>query len=322
MKKDFLFIFCLHPLSRRTPEAFGAGTSPVLLDPIDQEDFAKLDYQVMRHPFESQNEPPPSVPRRSWGVVWRSLTLAVALAGFAVSIAELLLPGKAGWPDAALLLTMLMATLGWLACQLPGQNVILATTIIAVIGSLAHGLSAATGIPFGAVRFTKNSSPLLFNALGWPIPLIWVVVVLNSRGVARMILRPWRKFRDYGLRVIGLTTILSVLLDAAMEPYASQVRHYWIWEPMRVNWLGVLLSNSLGWLLTALLILAFATAVLIDKRLRSIHQPTDYCPLALWLSALTLFIAGDLTRGLWVNAACASILGLITAAFAIRGARW
>jgi hypothetical protein len=31
-------------------------SSPVSIRPIQQEEFAKLDYQVMRHAFESQNE--------------------------------------------------------------------------------------------------------------------------------------------------------------------------------------------------------------------------------------------------------------------------
>ena len=31
-------------------------TSPICLRPITQEDFAQLDYQVMRYAFESQNE--------------------------------------------------------------------------------------------------------------------------------------------------------------------------------------------------------------------------------------------------------------------------
>src|ERR1700678_829 len=31
-------------------------TNAISLDPIGQEEFAKLDYQVMRHVFESQNE--------------------------------------------------------------------------------------------------------------------------------------------------------------------------------------------------------------------------------------------------------------------------
>jgi hypothetical protein len=31
-------------------------TSAIPLNPMEQEDFARLDYQVMRHAFESQNE--------------------------------------------------------------------------------------------------------------------------------------------------------------------------------------------------------------------------------------------------------------------------
>jgi hypothetical protein len=53
------------------------------------------------------------------------------------------------------------------------------------------------------------------------MPFIWAVAVLNSRGVARLILRPWRKTTKYGLWVIGLACVLTVIFDFNLEPFAG-----------------------------------------------------------------------------------------------------
>jgi uncharacterized membrane protein len=107
--------------------------------------------------------------------------------------------------DALVLLLALATTLVSLAGQLPAQNVLLATVVIALIGGGIHAIGAFTGIPFGPVIYTPENGPRLFNALPWFMPFLWVIVILNARGVARLILRPWRKLRVYGFWLIGTT---------------------------------------------------------------------------------------------------------------------
>jgi len=82
-------------------------------------------------------------------------------------------------------------------------------------------------------------------------------------------------------------------------------------------------SNFLGWLVAALLILAFATPALIDKRRqRSANRPPDYHPLVIWLLAMVLFAAGDVTKQLWLASGVTGCIGLAVAIFALRGAKW
>jgi len=88
--------------------------------------------------------------------------------------------------------------------------------------------SGDDGIPFGPFLFGVEAGPQLFKTLPWAMPLIWVVAVLNSRGVVRLILRPWRKLRSYGFWLIGLTAALTMLFDLAFDPFASRVKHYWL----------------------------------------------------------------------------------------------
>ena len=234
------------------------------------------------------------------------------------------LPGKPGWPEAILLFTATLATLTTLTRHLPVQNALLAAVIIAAIGTVAHVIGVITAIPFGPIRFTEASGPRFFNLVSWAMPLIWVLVVLNSRGVARLILRPWRKLRAYGFWLIGLTVILSVLLAAALEPFAGAVKRYWLWEATRLpfTWTGAPITNFLGWLVVTSLIMAFAAPPLIDKRPRPVSRPPDYHPLIVWLLALVLFATGAALNQLWLPFAYCLGLGIAAATFAVRGARW
>lgn len=234
------------------------------------------------------------------------------------------LPGKPGWPEALLIVTLTLATLTNLARQLPAQNVLLAAAIIGVVGGIAHALGALTAIPFGPFTYLDRIGPVFFRTLAWPIPFLWILIVLNSRGVARLILRPWRKLKTYGFWLIGVTTALVVLFDLALEPFASQVNRYWLWLPTTfpVTWHGTPLTNSLGWLVTTLLLLAFATPPLINKQSRSRKTVPDYHPLVVWLLGLGLFATGAGLHHLWLATAFCVVTAGVVAFFALRGARW
>jgi uncharacterized membrane protein len=232
------------------------------------------------------------------------------------------LPGKAGWPGAVLLLLAAAGTVAALARQLPLQNVLFAASVIALAGGAATWLDLKTGVPFGPL-LSISAGPKLFGTLPWPIPVVWVVAVLNSRGVARLILRPWRKIQSYGFQLIGLTAGLAALFDLALEPFATRVKDYWFWEPTRfpVTWQGAPLVNSFGWAVVTLLVLAFVTPLLINKR-PTPRQPPDFYPLAIWLGGIFLFAAGCASAGLWLATALDVVIAIVTAVFAVRGSRW
>jgi len=274
----------------------------------------------------SQNQPAPFAGGKITAWVHGLLTALVAVcfvAAFAAFRTSANLPDKPDWPDAVLLALATASTVAALSRRLPLQNVLWSALIIAVIGGTAHALGEITALPFGPFVFGPGAGPELFKTLPWPIPLLWVFVVLNSRGVARLILRPWRKTKAYGFWVIGFTTALVMLFDFALDPFASRVNHYWFWTPTKVpvTWQGAPLVNFISWAFASLLMLAFVTPLLINKRPKGKSSP-DYHPLGLWLGALLLFAGAATLKGLWPAAVADAGIGAVTAVFAIRGAQW
>jgi uncharacterized membrane protein len=251
---------------------------------------------------------------------------ALFLVVFLLVWARLWLPypvlGQGRWPDGMLVVLAAGTTLASLTRRLPGQNVMLASFIIALIGGVAHTVGALTAVPFGPIVYTDRIGQRLFDPLPWAVPLLWLVAILNSRGVARLILRPWRQTRAYGFWLLGLTVALVVLLDLALEPYATQVKEFWRWQPTKLplDWYTAPLVNFFAWAVTALLILAFATPSLLNKK--PVKSPPDYYSLAVWLLLNLLFLTGAAVHHLRVASAVILAQSIIVAGYALRGARW
>jgi putative membrane protein len=251
------------------------------------------------------------------------LSIFLLAAAFILTLTQLFVPIDSNWPEALLILLSTATTLIALARHLPPQNVLLAAFGIAFIGSGLFILDARMGIPFGPFLLDPSAGTVLFKILPWPVPFLWVIIVLNSRGVARLILRPWRKIHAYGYWLMGFTAILAVLFDLAFDPYAWLIRHYWIWTPTKlfITWQGAPLTNFLGWGVVTILILAFVTPALINKQLSKRRAP-DLHPLTVWLGGIVLFGTAAATHGLWMAALADAIIFFVTAFFAVRGARW
>lgn len=240
------------------------------------------------------------------------------------TISRASLPGKPGWAEALLVIVTTIATLASLARALPGHKVLIAATIIAVLGGSAHAIGVASAIPFGPFVYTDAAGPRLFNTVAWPMPFVWIVIVLNARGVARLGLKPWRKTKTYGFWVIGIATLLVVLLDLGLETFAAKVARYWLWLPTKFSctWHGMPWINSLGWALVSLLMFAFATPFLINKSSRSRKLPPDYHPLIVWVMLLIWFGTGAAMEQVWSTTILCAITAVLSTIFAVRGARW
>lgn len=228
--------------------------------------------------------------------------------------------GGARWPEGILVLLAAATTLASLARQLPAQNVMLAAFTIAFLGGAIHTVGALSGVPFGSFVYTRNIGQTLFDPLPWALPLIWVIVVLNARGVSRLILRPWRKTRNFGFWLMGTTTLLVALFDLALEPFVS-LHDYWLWTSpgTSLTWYSAPWINFLGWGVSAILVLAFATPSLINKRPGEV--PVDYHSLLVW-ALLHLFLgSAALLHRLWPAVIYIGVSTALVTLLALRGAK-
>jgi uncharacterized membrane protein len=265
----------------------------------------------------SQGTPRTTAPKPAWP---RQLLLALTLVAL---LASLFTPARQSAPvDALALVFAAAASVAVLARTLPLQSVLFAAFITALIGGAAHALSARTGLPFGPVSFGGTGGPQLFNCVPWTVPLIWVVAVFNSRGVARLLLRPWRKVKNYGFLLLGLSALLALGFDLALEPFA-QVKRLWLWHPTKLSltWHGATPLVFLGWLGVTALILVIIMPYLIRKQPGNPSTP-DFAPLALWLGAIVLFGVNAAWAGLWLAAAVDAALAVAVGLFCWRGAKW
>lgn len=262
--------------------------------------------------------PPPA---STSSVYFRSLN---GLLGVAF-IVELCAPGFSSDWDAATIALAALTSVAALRRRLPWQNVLPAALIAALIGGLAHGLSANPDwcLPLGPVVFNPAAGAKIFKAVPWTVPLLWVIAIFNARGVGRLMLRPWRKAKNYGVWLIGLTVGLTVTFDLGLEPYAWHVKHFWRWQPTKISltWQGATPLNFLGWACVSLLILVFVTPLLIRKQPGKTGAP-ELHPLLLWLGAWLLFATGSAGAGLWWPAGVDAAMAAVTMYFAVRGAKW
>ncbi len=268
----------------------------------------------------------PANPLAGWGDKLRSALLSAFILNVFLVCVRLWRPeaffGEATWPDSLLLLLCTGSTLACLSQQLPAQNVALASVVIAFAGGAAHTLSAVTGVPFGPLEYhPDNIGRMFFHTLPWTVPLIWVVALLNSRGVARLILRRWRTRDGYGIWVMGLTVALVLVFELSLEPYASLVKLYWSWKSTRLpsNWHTMPWSNLVGWAVTTTLILLFVTPVLINKSSRKL--PANYCPLLIWELLNLVLLTGTARQHLTSTVVLIAVQIVVVAICATLGAK-
>ena len=259
----------------------------------------------------------------------RTIIAAVGLSLFLVSLAwvwaglwlRLAWLPRGVWPEATLLALAALTTLLSLARQLPGQNVLLAGTLIVFASGAAESLNAVTGIPLGPCIFTEQAGRQVFYVVPWIVPLLWMVSLLNSRGVARLVLRPWRQMRNYGFWLLGLTVMLAMLLDLGLQPFAIKVMHYWSWLPTRLptNWYGAPWVSFLGRGVTMLLLMAFVTPMLLNKK--PVTPLPEYQPLVVWSAINVLFFTGAVVGRLWAAAVLTGLGTLLTVGLALWESR-
>lgn len=154
--------------------------------------------------------------------------------------------------------------------------------LIILAASLAvETLGVCTGFPFGAYSYTDNFGPPL-GVVPFTIPFAWHVVVTNSLFIVRAL-------APHGSRLSEAVAVglLCTVYDFILEPFATTVRHYWIWSGGTIP-----LQNYASWfILSGILTWLFAPTVASFSRFR------DWRPAIILSVMLLIFIAGRWISG-------------------------
>ena len=221
--------------------------------------------------------------------------------------------GSTRWPEGLLLVLAAANTLMAQAEDLPWQNVLLASVIIALVSGLIQGLAILAGASFGS---------MMNSAATWSRTLIWLVAILNARGVARLAIARWRTRPFYGSWLIGVTILLVGFFGFGLrylEPAGADPHQYVQAEQAVVRPEAVPALILLWWAVAALPAVALATPSLINKRPVALPLPRQ--PLFCWLLLNSLFAGAACLHRRWPEATLIAAGNLTLVFLAFLGRR-
>jgi putative membrane protein len=137
-------------------------------------------------------------------------------------------------------------------------------------------IGTITSLPFGDYHYTDTFGPML-GVVPLTIPLAWHVVVTNVLFVLRAVAPHLSQLLE-----AVLTGLLCTLYDSVLEPFATIVKHYWIWAEGSIPPL-----NYVAWfLLSGLLVRLCAPTISSQYRL-------DPRPVLILGITVLIFLAGE-----------------------------
>ena len=148
--------------------------------------------------------------------------------------------------------------------------------IVLVCAFAIETCGAMTGFPFGQYHYTDGFGPML-GVVPLTIPFAWHVVVTNALFLVRAVAPHVSRIGEAAL--VGL---LCTVYDFILEPFATTVKHYWIWTEGTIPPL-----NYVAWfVLSALLVRFFAPT--FSTRFRFDPRPVFILGLT-----IAIFLAGE-----------------------------
>lgn len=196
--------------------------------------------------------------------------------------------GKAPWAGVALLGLAAASTLISLARRLPWQNVVLGAVLIALSGTAVEVVLISTGRGLGFSPSRQMAEPSFWLPKLWQLPLVWIIALLNCRGVVRLGLRRWRSVASYGFWVLGGTAVSATIFILAFAELG----------PVAMEWRAT--TTVLACAVGTLIALVLVTPSLINKK--PVSQPADWHPLVIWVGFNLWFVVDAFGQGRWIVA--------------------
>jgi uncharacterized membrane protein len=91
-------------------------------------------------------------------------------------------------------------------------------------GAAVETIGTLTSFPFGPYTYTENFGPRILGVLPLSIPLAWFVVVSNLLLAVRLLANSLSSWQE-----AAMVAAAATLFDWVMEPFAVQVKQYWLW---------------------------------------------------------------------------------------------
>jgi putative membrane protein len=213
------------------------------------------------------------------------------------------------------------------------EGIVVFAVICLVVSNIFENLGVASGFPFGPYHYTDALGPKLFYVplmigpaylsvgyMAWVLGTILTGDVRRGAGAFSTFATPF------------VAAFIMVLWDLTMDPSASTVQKWWIWESGG-GFFGVPVSNYLGWFLTVYVFMQlFALYLRARAPVPELLQPKSYFIQAIAMYAivalgfvLTFLVEDsapvtDATGAAWLSGdiyETAAITGLFTMMFVV-----
>ena len=221
----------------------------------------------------------------------RGLFIALSLVVFVLFTTRFPLSGTVGhWALPLLLVLAISTTVFGMSQRLPFQNVLFAALAITALAAFTFEL-----LEILSLRAACWLAPLPAEVLprAWLLPLP-ALALLNARGVAQLILRPFRRNANYGLWLMGATILLTLQFDVSLNPFATQVCHLWNWPDANTLPFGAPWAHFAVVSCCTLSLMPVLTVLLPDKK--PVESPASLSPLWVWALLNLLFAVGTATH--------------------------
>lgn len=149
----------------------------------------------------------------------------------------------AGW----ILLTLYATWVGWV-------RALTGLILIGMCGTAAEWVGTKIGFPFGDYHYTSNMGPMIAGQVPWAIPCAWWTVMGALHLLARRVLDSANPYV-----IAAIVATVATGFDYIMEPYAWQIRAYWIWHDGSVP-----LLNYASWFVLSFVFSVMLTALGAD----------------------------------------------------------
>jgi uncharacterized membrane protein len=146
------------------------------------------------------------------------------------------------WTTNIFLLLQAVITLIFLLSAAETKSVSITSAIILILAFTVEYVGVTSGYPFGKYSYTNTLSPAVFG-VPVAITLSWFSVSVNSFLLAKFML-----FESKNTYIILVSALIILGADLLLEPFASSVNGYWLWEAGKIP-----LQNYVSWFIAGLL---------------------------------------------------------------------